>query len=582
MWGDILRKITLFVALTLVIVGFMSIFIPNVTAQSLPETEYDPQNDVKQSDPGGTFKTATSKPNIDIIQMVVDEDTGISPGPLDDNFDFSITVDGTIQNDNDIQYVAIVSVSTETYLLQYRNNVASGYKMSDGSNFVVASSISSNTLTLTASQTAIPSISGLALYTGAVETDSEDNRFVDIAPDKLILIKSPNDQSTVYTISDPLTVSGTTQWWDPNVYPVNVQYRIDGGGAWNTASTSDGGRTWSFTWDTTSLSGSHTIETRASGGGLTVTDSVTVTVNQNYVTQANRPVIQTGPTAHLGDHYEYKELQSGDLISLDLGAATDMTLDVVVQETVNVDGTNYDTYRFEIHQEGEASAGSGATSLSIVTTTDRTSWKRDDDQAVVKDYTYTKVDVEGPVPYDSVETKVNASYNPPQNVYEFPMRVGIEDRWTVSSSVTKNAQVKQQNEPWDTKPETTEQRTIISEALKEETINVFGTQYDTFLVRHGEEETGLLTIEYYNEDVGAPVRIDTFDTNRRLIGSLGLKAHGTIFIEVQSIESDPAEPKKGEEATVTITVRNSGTIALTSAQQITLKDGSTTIGTASI
>ncbi len=560
----------------MVVVLFFSVLLPMGTSasQNSIDVQYDSQDDLLIAKNSGALVKGTGHDYLDIQELEIIEDTG-NALPVDDELHFKITVGANIPSDSDVQYIILISSNIGDYVAQWTANqiTAQGSKLGSGASTTpqgIKIEQSGNTVTFQFMENAqLSGITHSSITWNAISTEEvSDGRYLDLAPDKLVLLTSHSEYESVF---GSITISGITR---PMTNPLtSVEYQIDSG-AWTSATSTNSWSTWSFLWDTTSVSnGEHAINIRAQAGSDSFTDSMKINVQQSYSTQSSRPSLDSLTAVAVGDHFEYEDVGTQQLLAISVLPINDMSIDITAIESLTTSAGTFDSYRFEIHQEGELDLGVD----KVITTTDRTSWRKQTDLAILKDETHSVTEGTTLIPTTTVDSE--SIYSNPEPENEFPMVV--MDTWTISGNVVKEITMKEENQPPSTTT-ATDSRTVKSLVLYEQSsTSTPKGSYTTMVVKHEEGDTGFYTLEYYNENVAVPVLIEIYDYDRNLIAALGLSEVGTIDIVVD-IDVNPTSPEDGEEAVVTITVTNNGNVAMPQPIEFTLYDDDVLVETVTI
>lgn len=570
-----IRKISLFLSILMIASAVLAASGPAMAAETKLITtaenpSYDPVGDVRKSSIDGGMQYTSGFAHIDILKISGSADDKGTALLLDDLFKFSIQLAGTIQDDDSVQYIILLGTTATDYVLQYKDGISTVTRTSDGVTIPATpskSTVTKNNDMLTfAIKKELMGGALPGLEWSAVAYDEEsDVTYIDIGPDKLARITAPYEDSTIY---GTVTVKGEISWWDASQAPSTVTWWTDSG-SHSTANVDSNGD-FQFDWDTSAITtaGTHTIHIRAISSGYTAADDMDVRVNQAYSDPAQRPEITTGPSMYVGAHFEYEALGEADALSIEFTTATSMSLDVVSEETVG----SIDTLRYHLVQDGSLIIGPETVTSHL----ERDTWREKIELGIVKEY--TDATVEGERYLDPTNMKTEATYSPAMKETNFPLKV--TDSWDVTSTVDRDSTITIEGDSPIT-GNSLGPKTIHNEALYQAQITVPKGTFDCIVIHREEAGTGVYTLDYYSETVGASVKLETYDSNRNLVGALGLKNYGKVLINVTNIAIDPA-PVKDKESTITVTIKNTGNIALAAEQVIDVKANGVTIGTVTL
>jgi ribosomal protein S27E len=558
---------------------FASLFLVVVTpvnAELLPDdftmTMYDPTDDVIRVRTGGAFLFDQHN-NIDITKMTSSYIDNL--GDLLDQIELSMTVTGTIQNSDYYRYGFGVVTEDGKYVIGYTSGAAVGFEYGSSTTFLVTPTVQGNTLTLRFNVAGIGNPQNKFEFKGGA-TYSKDayERYIDFGPDKLILITEPSDGSTV---NGQITIKGVILESIENKPSGDVEIKIDNG-LWQDVTVND--PYWSFPLDTTTLSEDppdHTISVRVEGETLgIVEDKITIYVDQS--TGDYEPLNEI-PQVHKGDWYEYISMGDASIVGIPIEVTNQMTTEIEDIETITVGGTSYETYVMKSHTDGGENLGY----TQYNQTNDRWSWRKKDDFSTVQEHTISTVELD-PRPETTVDAMT--TYSPALETHNFfDVTVGFnigptDNRWTFNTNAqTESKTIIGGDET--TNPDYSDNLNIIGECLYYlPNINVRGNTFeDIFVIRtHYDnpdyENPGVSVVEYYSKELGMPVRIDTFDTSRNLLFSLGLDDWKQVpySIDIEDVTFDPSPPKAEKNNKIIIDVKNVGDEAAQNVK-ITVMDG---------
>jgi hypothetical protein len=525
-------------------------------------TKYDPMDDVMRVRTGGDFKF-TPHNNIEIKQITSAYDDS---NPVIPKIELKMTVQGQIKNHDDYKYAfTVIADGSEYILAAYKSGVAAGFEMDSSEVLIGVTASGENTDTLTIScpisEIGSPDRSydffGAALYSA-----DESERFVDLAPDKLILITEPSDGSTV---SGTTTVEGVIRQYDSGMPSGNVKISIDGG----TPLDVTGSDPWSYPLVTTSLSeGPHTIYAEIEG--TSYSDEITITVDQNTASYESFSK-SDNRYPNVGDYYEYTSVGDSEIVGISLSFANEMNTQVT--DLTEVEGE--DVYQVDTHSEGEQNLGFARYSNTI----DRISWKETTNLGTVKENTNSSVEVDIQDDTDVITTTI---YDPPlDNHNELNVKVGYDFSWAFHTTADAESDTYVAGEEEPTHNSYNEPLDLTGECLSYlGPFSVNGNNFnDIYLIRSYYENPGVSIVEYYSPEFGIPVQIETYDASRKLLFSLGVDKIEQIpfSVVIDGISFDPSTPKAGSDNDVTVTVKNVGTTDASNVK-VTLYDGDREVG----
>ncbi len=551
---------------------FASLFM--ITAQPVEaepnyeQTKYDPMKDVLRVRTGGDFLFATYN-NVEITKMTSHkEGSGITA-----TIELTMTVVGSITKNDDYKYVFVVETNTATWIFgAWIQGEALGFKYGEDQIYPgeVNDEIidSGHTLKLTFNALGLGDINSFDFTGGAVYSEGDYERFLDMAPDKLILITEPSDGSTV---SPDITIKGVVREYETGLPSGDVKIRIDNTGTWEDVSTTD---PWTYT--TTLSDGEHTISVMIEGSGLNnAEDDIKITVDQNTGNYKSFDKVDNR-VPNLGDEYHYETIGTPVISGIPLGISNTLETKIKAIETITSGGKTYETYRVWSYSYGSQDLGR----IEYTNEVNRTSNKDIDTFGTVIEHTDSRVDI---TYRDETTVKTDTEYDPPFETHnDFSVTVGFEDNtWTTVTTADSESTTKVGNEPETTNPPYTETYTVIGECLYYKSSHtVFGESFnDIYLIRTyyknpEHEDPGVSIVEYYSPALGVPVQIETYDPSRNLMFRLGLKSYTQpdFSIMIDDITFDPAKPKAETKAKVIVSIKNVGTTEASNFD-ITVMDG---------
>jgi hypothetical protein len=542
------KKVLLFTAF---ILASLIVIIPS-SVSAVPDyeqTKYDPKSDVMRVRTGGDFKFAPWD-DVEITMMTSHkEGAGISA-----SIELTMTVEGKIQNSDAYKYVFVVIADGDEYIFgAYQNGQGIGFEM--GSDTLIlgvdAEGAGTDTLTITFLESSIGPPQNSFEFSGAtVYSEGDYERYIDLGtPDKLVLITEPSDGSTVS--GSNLQINGVVMESIDGQPSGNVEIKIDDG-TWEAVTGND---PWSYSLDTTALAdGEHDIYVRVGTSPLdNGEDHIKINVDQNT---AGYKSFNQLPSIHVGDQYHYETVGTPSVSGIDLSVTNEMDLEVQSYETVTVGTTDYEAYKIYGHTEGSQDLGY----FSYTNTVDRWSWREDQGYGTVKDNTVSVVDVTLR-PETTVDT--TTEYSPPLEQHnDFNVEVGFDNNWitpTINSDSETETFVEGEEPTSDSYGESF---VVTGECLSYKiSHNVLNNNYpDIYVIRTYYENPGVSIVEYYSPDLGVPVQIDTFDTSRNKLFSLGLKSYIQIPFSavISEINFDPDPPLAEQDNKILVKIRNVG------------------------
>jgi hypothetical protein len=555
---------------------------PATAAVNYEQEKYDPEEDAMRVRSGGAFKFVTpSMPgysisqNIEITKITSTFDENI----LGDRVEFTMTVAGSINNNDDkYKYAFGVLADNDEYIIGYSGGLAVGFELGSGDTFAPLPTVSGNELTLSVLVNDIGNPSSSFDFSGgAVYTREEEyERFLDMAPDKLVLITEPSDMSTV---NGQITVKGVVRDSIESRPSGNVRIKIDSG-AWDSVS---GGTSWSYSLDTTSLSDNqmHTIYVEMEGETLeNAQDQIEIFVYQDTTDDSIYKTFNQKPGPTVGSWFKYESIGEAQIIGIPIDVTNEMETRVEAFETVKVDGTNYDTYRLYTHTSGSQHLGY----VEYRNDVQRWTWKEDTNFGTPIERTITEGEIIGD-PKKTVDS--TTTFKPPLETHNyFEVAVGWNDeyRWDFNTNSKSESNTTTSGTTTDN-PDLNENLAIAGEALFYRTsMSIAGNTYtNIYAIRTQYENPGVIIIEYYSVDLGVPVQIDTFDPSRNLLFSLGLydyKIFDTSLV-IDEIAIEPSEPKAKSDAKLKIDLKNLGSNSAT-GYTIEVMNGDQRVGQADV
>jgi len=537
---------------------------------------YEPEVDVSQVTESGGLTKVTGHPNIDIVQMSSwKDDKTVLAG--DEVLVFNVTVKGNVLTSDSVQYAVVIITSGDDYIFAYKNGAVTGVNLNTGKwvTVGVTGAASGSTLKISILYTSLgsPSASGFDWMAATAETVSDTEKYADIAPDKIALIKTPYEGAATFGDVD---IRGVTR---KSVYAItSVEAKVGASSTYQPITLNPDG-SWNFTWNSTAAAasnGAHTVYVKAMDSqGNEFTDSMVFYINQNYDIEANRPSLDAIASPRVGDWAEY-DIVGSSTLSLSSAVTTELTTEVVAAETIEVNGNSYETYRSFTHQEGALSVAG----FSVEQTVDRTSWRTRSDQSLVQEVTFTNTSGEG-FNTEERETVSESTYQPPLETNDLP--IVVMEGWSGTSTVESHVETTTDGDTQTS--DKTETQNVDLYCLRTDTITFKGTQYTAFLVRQEIEDTGVYTVNWLTADFHVPLKVDTYDSNRAEVASLILsefiQGPGYYIDLTGELTVSPDELEVNTEITVTATLENLGDVDATGIE-VKMSDGTNQLATTTV
>jgi hypothetical protein len=520
------------------------ILSPQVLGEGFDLSITDLENDVEDMDTG----IVQGFEYLDILELKSSENLP------ETHVIFELTVKGLITDSESITYsIDITDGGFGAYGIFYSNGVCMGSNYDDGSSDVLQSSGSgTSTLEVRVQKNDLGEISDYGMRGTAFEyIEITEQMLMDMVPDMDILDPYPYDDLPIM-ITEPkpnATVIGSKMIegiCDSSLSMESVEIQIDSreDNEWTTATSTDDWSTWEYSWDTSELSeGRHTIHVRGLNGSDYYYDSISVFINQSSglsLQTTDVPVLKAG-----------QELQyTMDIVGLfDLGMSDEdfemssmLTLTVLKEEKIMVDGIEYEVYNIRTRTEMTMTMFFEDEEFTTSTIGQGTQWVRTEDLATVKTYMKTTYSYSG-----SDETSImETTYDPPVDSYNFPM--SVTKTWTCSFS----EHIEEVME-YDGKEETNSEdhdAHVEFEVLNVARTDVPAGSYDTFAIWSKETSGGYLgtgtpfvnpmegySINYYSPELGFPVKTDSHYKNRDIFMTLELTSYTEDSV-IQDIDGE--------------------------------------------
>lgn len=494
-------------------------------------TKYDPKNDVMSVRTAGTILFSNWQ-DIEITKMT---SSYIDNPPLGPQIKFTMTVAGSIVTNDDLyKYAFGLLCDGEEYVIGYSDGVAVGFELGSGAIFIPIIDVSGNTLSLTVLLGDIGDPSNeFEFLGGAIYTREEEyERFLDLAPDRLLLITEPSNMST---ISGTITVKGVVRESIDGKPSGDVRIQIDSDG-WQTVSVI--GSIWSYNMDTTTLSDNsmHTIYVEMEGENLeNAHDQIEIFVYQDTTDDSIYKSFNQKPKPVIGNWYEYVTIGTSQIFGIPIDISNEMRTQIQAYETIEVDGAYYDAYRLYSDSCGEQDLGY----LAYRIETQRWTWREDSNFGIPIERTITESEVMGS-PKKTIDS--TTTYDPPLETHKnFFVKVGFNNKWSSITEVITESNTTLSGETIQN-PTYCENLTITGECLYfKESHTVFGYKYNNiYLIRTYYENPGMSIIEYYSPEYGVPVQMDMIDPSGTIISSIGLHQYPSRpNFRIENVSFDP-------------------------------------------
>jgi hypothetical protein len=528
-------KLKVILILVLLIANIFTFPIIPVSA-SLSEddfnlTKYDPKNDVMSVRTTGTILFSNWN-DIEITKMTSSYVDNPLLGP---QIELTMTVAGSIVTNDDLyKYAFFLVCDGNEYVIGYSDGVAVGFELGSAATFVPISDVSGNELSLTVILSDIEDPSNeFEFFGGAIYTREEEyERFLDMAPDRLILITEPSHMSTV---SGTITVKGVVRDSIDGRPSGDLRIQIDSGG-WQTVSIS--GSTWSFSLDTTTLPDNslHTISVEFEGETLENTqDMIEIFVCQDTSDDSVYKSFNQKPNPVVGSWFDYETIGSSRILGIPIDVSNEMSTEIQAYETIEVDGADYDAYRLFTKTTGAQDLGY----LAYRFEAQRWTWREDSNFGIPVERTVTETAVIGS-PTKTIDS--TTTYDPPLETHNnYSVKVGFNNIWSLTTEVITKSNTTESGKTTDN-PTYHDNLTVTGECLYfKENHSVFGYTYQNiYLIRTYYENPGMSIIEYYSPEYVVPVQIDMIDPSGTLISSIGLyKYPSRPNFTIENVSFDP-------------------------------------------
>ncbi len=558
-----MKKVMLVLALLLLCV----VYIPANSQAAVSTFYYDPVGDVSLANAVGGRTPAPSHTELDVVTMSSSESSGLGTTWIE----FEIVVTGNIEDSEQAAYVLLIKANTGEYLIKYGDGKVKGVNAGNNQPVVATAQVSGDTLTVSVQKAQLGNPTNINWKVIAVKQIDDDTQYIDMAPDRLVRVMRPFEGSTLH---GTVTIAGRTT---PSIKPItDVQIEIDNTGQWTQVTPDSPGdwSTWTYLWPTTSVTkGQHTIRVRAKHDSERIEDEpngdiLTIYVDQSAATSPDS--FTETMIVNVGDRYEYQQVEPSEFGFGNIGSL-DSAVQEVVGYTDSYAGTGTGAWIIGFETRAQASiAGFTATQVA-----DAVTWRDTTNYNILEERLNSSL--ESGVMGDN-EVNSTTKYNPSLDDFDDADGMRVTKSWTETTYSdtdyrTYSSKHGAQNHQDD------KTITIYFECLRKETINVFGTNYETYLIHSEEEGSDSYDIQYYAPEIDTVVKLEKYDFNRMRLASLGLSEYvkgDGVDIRITSASVSVDEIEEGKDLTITVEVTNTGNNDATDAF-VTLLHGSTEI-----
>jgi len=549
----VLRLFVLFFALSMILTACV-VFIPSnaEAAMNYDQQYYDPYDDIQLVAQEGHFVTGSQWRDLDISQMYLKSETivtGIPPLTKEDTeISLSVTVRGTVRDEEGFIYAVYLNVGSTEYTLVYtKNKLPIGMNMNDPEDTFSpkVSGLGTSTIVFTVDESEIGSPKAPFKWNAMAIQRADDGNYGDIAPNKLVKITEPWDRSTVF---GSITVNGVTRSSVVTYDKVEIQIDSESSSGWTEATDKGGWKNWEYNLDTSLLPDrEHDIYVRATDSeGKLHFDDITLSIQQD--SNLNPESTDVKPKPHIGDRYVFTISDdisdAPEMINIDISATSDMEATVVGEnEKIN----SYECWKMVTSQSGKLSLGG----LDLSFDTDGEIYLENDNFDITRED--SNIVITSPITPTEEQHKIS-EYTPPKVHYDFPIEVSKVWSANTEARIDLDGVVSTENQ-------NIEYRCLFNS----EELSVPGGEFETYAIRSQNYDASFYKVEYYAPDIGYPVRIETFDIDDMLIGVLVLSDYDIkdTFIEfsgVIELETGDGEGKIYEKDMIDfkVNVKNSG------------------------
>jgi len=536
--------------LSLVIMGLLFLAIVPLNSQAALDTEYyDPLDDVLKLNAVGQYTHASTNDAVDVVRMTSYEESG----GLAEDIVFKLRVQGTISDAEGYQYVFFIAAGSSDYIIQYKEGSAQGINAQTTSPLSVSASASGDTLTISVKKVSLGNPSNVKWSAMAIYDKTNNERYLDIAPDKIVRISRPYPGETVF---GTVTIQGETKDSILNVQDVEIKI---GNGNWQPTSSSDGYRTWSYSWDTTSGSDDDTtISIRFNDGSNWVSntiasDRIDVIVDQGSETSPE--TLTQERDQNVGDKYTYESTpgEPSEFIGAYMVQMESAIVEVKAKEDISTNSGTHTAYRISQHEEGEANVGIITATQSV----DRNLWWTEGSFETVKE---NATAVRSGSAISTTTTKAEIDYTNPLEKFKGSGELYVGQEWDVTTTRTTDTTVEEGSSTDDYSE--TDSVTINYKCLRTETV----AGYNCFVFYSEEEDGALYTEEYYSPELNGNAKQVVYQHSRLRLYSLTIddfvqgQGYAIDFSDSLSnvIQQLPDKVDEGETFTIDVPLENSG------------------------
>ncbi len=509
------------------------VLIPVNSQADLSTFYFDPIDDVLLVNAIGRKTPTTGLSELDIVTMSTSEYQQFTY----DWIEFEIVVNGTIEDSDQTIYMLLIKTNTGEYLMQYGNGIVRAINASNEQILIgVSAEASNDTLTVSVQKANLGNPTDIKWKAIAVKQIDDDTQYVDMAPDKIPRVMRPVEGSTLY---GSVTIEGRTRASINAI--IDVQIKIDDSG-WHSVTPGSPANydKWTYTWDTSQASnGVHTISVRANDGSQWLEDDINGDQLIVYVDQSAATIPDTFTETMLvnvDDAYYYNQTEPSEFEFGDIGTI-DKAFQKVVGYTDSYNGSNIEAWIIKFHTEAHTTIA-GFTATQKV---DAVIWRDNSNYNILEERFNSTIEsnLMG-------ENSLNSTtkYTPIFDDFDDNGGMWVTKSWTETPFAdtdysTYSSRYGQQHHTDD------RTLTVYFECLRKENVNVFGTNYEVYLIHSEEEGSESYDIQYYAPSIDAFVKLEKYDFNRMKIASLGLRNY-TKGPVLKIIDNSPQAATTGD------------------------------------